>query len=51
LYDLSVVEIAETLNISEGAVKQHLSRARAALVKQLQLAPGQLPGPDAEEAR
>lgn len=39
LYDLSVAEIAGTLDISEGSVKQHLSRARTALVTQLELAP------------
>ena len=43
LYELSVAEIAETLEISEGSVKRHLSRARAVLVKQLHL--------DSEEER
>jgi RNA polymerase sigma factor (sigma-70 family) len=31
VYDLPIAEIAEVLACSEGAVKQHLSRARAAL--------------------
>ncbi len=44
LYDLSVAEVAETLGISEGSVKQHLSRARTVLVKQLQLDPGHAAG-------
>jgi RNA polymerase sigma-70 factor (ECF subfamily) len=39
IYDLSVAEVAETLDISEGSVKTHLSRARAVLVQQLQLDP------------
>ena len=43
LYDLSVAEIAETLEISDGSVKQHLSRARTALTRELHL--------DAEEER
>ena len=43
LYELPVAEIAETLEISQGSVKQHLSRARVALVVQL--------GLDAEEER
>lgn len=43
LYGLSVAEIAATLEISEGSVKQHLSRARAVLMKQLRL--------DSEEGR
>lgn len=47
LYDLSVAEVAETLDISEGSVKQHLSRARTVLVKQLHLDSGL----DAEEER
>jgi DNA-directed RNA polymerase specialized sigma24 family protein len=51
LYDLSVAEVAETLDISEGSVKQHLSRARGVLVKQLQLDSGQVSGLDAEEER
>jgi RNA polymerase sigma-70 factor (ECF subfamily) len=40
VYELSVAEIAATLDISEGSVKQHLSRARAVLIRQLQLDPG-----------
>ena len=63
LYELSVTEIAETLAISEGSVKQHLSRARASLVKQLHLEAGQvashisgrnsghISGPGSEEGR
>jgi RNA polymerase sigma factor (sigma-70 family) len=35
IYDLSVAEVAETLECSEGSVKIHLSRGRAALAKQL----------------
>jgi DNA-directed RNA polymerase specialized sigma24 family protein len=35
LYDLSVAEIAETLECSTGSVKSHLSRGRAALAKRL----------------
>ena len=31
VYELPIAEIAEVLDCSEGAVKQHLSRARAAL--------------------
>jgi RNA polymerase sigma factor (sigma-70 family) len=34
LYDLSVAEIAETLECSTGSVKVHLSRGRAALAQQ-----------------
>lgn len=51
LYDLSVAEVAQTLDISEGAVKQHLSRARAALVAQLDLDPGQATAVASEEER
>ncbi len=43
LYELSVAEIADTLEISEGSVKTHLSRARTVLIKELQL--------DSEEER
>jgi len=35
IYDMRVAEIAATLDISEGAVKQHLSRARHALAVML----------------
>ena len=37
LYELDVAEIARTLDITEGSVKQHLSRARARLVRELNL--------------
>jgi RNA polymerase sigma-70 factor (ECF subfamily) len=35
LYDLSIAEIAETMNVSEGSVKVHLTRARAVLAGRL----------------
>ncbi len=37
LYELDVGDIARTLEITEGSVKQHLSRARARLVRELSL--------------
>jgi RNA polymerase sigma factor (sigma-70 family) len=37
LYELDVADIARTLEITEGSVKQHLSRARARLVRELRL--------------
>ena len=37
VYELDLAEIAETLEISEGSVKQHLSRARARLARELRL--------------
>jgi RNA polymerase sigma-70 factor (sigma-E family) len=37
LFDLSVVDVAETLGIAEGTVKAHLHKARAALAKKLRL--------------
>ncbi len=37
VYELSVHDIAETLGCSEGTVKSHLSRARRAIVGQLDL--------------
>lgn len=37
VYELDISEIAETLEISEGSVKQHLSRARARLTHELHL--------------
>jgi DNA-directed RNA polymerase specialized sigma24 family protein len=37
LYELDVADIARTLNITEGSVKQHLTRARARLVQVLHL--------------
>jgi RNA polymerase sigma factor (sigma-70 family) len=35
LYDLAVADVAATLEMSEGTVKTHLSRARAALAQRL----------------
>jgi RNA polymerase sigma-70 factor (ECF subfamily) len=40
LYDLAVTDIATTLEMSEGSVKTHLSRARAALAERLTAAGG-----------
>ncbi|MDQ1605588.1 MAG: hypothetical protein QOE01_3436 [Actinomycetota bacterium] len=40
LYDLSVADIALTLNCSEGTVKVHLTRGRLALAKRLGTSPG-----------
>jgi RNA polymerase sigma factor (sigma-70 family) len=37
VYQLDIADIARTLEISEGSVKQHLSRARARLAQDLQL--------------
>ena len=37
LYQLDVADIARTLEITEGSVKQHLSRGRSRLVKELNL--------------
>jgi RNA polymerase sigma-70 factor (ECF subfamily) len=37
VYDMSIADIAATLDTSEGTVKQHLSRARAALASTLGL--------------
>jgi RNA polymerase sigma factor (sigma-70 family) len=37
VYDMPLAEIASTLGTSEGTVKQHLSRARAALARRLGL--------------
>jgi RNA polymerase sigma-70 factor (ECF subfamily) len=51
LYELSVSEIAETLEISEGSVKQHLSRARAVLIQQLHLDSRGVSEPVMEEER
>jgi RNA polymerase sigma factor (sigma-70 family) len=48
LYDLDVADIARTLEITEGSVKQHLSRARANLVVELNLTGEQRTAP-AEE--
>jgi RNA polymerase sigma-70 factor (ECF subfamily) len=35
LYDLSVAEVAQTLELSEGSVKTHLSRGRKTLAERL----------------
>jgi RNA polymerase sigma factor (sigma-70 family) len=35
LYDLAVTDVAATLELSEGSVKTHLSRARATLARRL----------------
>jgi RNA polymerase sigma-70 factor (ECF subfamily) len=42
LYQLDIADIARTLEITEGSVKQHLSRGRARLVRELNIsdAPG-----------
>lgn len=40
LYDLAVADIASTLEMSDGSVKTHLSRARAALARLLPAAGG-----------
>jgi RNA polymerase sigma-70 factor (ECF subfamily) len=37
LYQLDLADIARTLEIAEGSVKQHLARARARLVRDLNL--------------
>jgi RNA polymerase sigma-70 factor (ECF subfamily) len=37
LYELDVADIARTLELTEGSVKQHLLRARARLVRELNL--------------
>jgi RNA polymerase sigma-70 factor (ECF subfamily) len=49
LYDLDVADIARTLEITEGSVKQHLSRARARLVQELNLTEDSHPTAQAEE--
>ena len=49
LYNLDVADIARTLEITEGSVKQHLTRARARLVVELNLADGHQPKDSAEE--
>jgi len=56
LYDLGVVEVAATLEVSVGSVKVHLSRARATLRRALtaEADPGSLVGgvdPSEEEVR
>jgi RNA polymerase sigma factor (sigma-70 family) len=40
LYDLAVTDIAATLEMSEGSVKTHLSRARATLAQRLTIPGG-----------
>ena len=40
LYGLDVADIARTLEITEGSVSQHLSRARARLARELNLTDG-----------
>ena len=50
LYQLDVADIALTLEISEGSVKQHLTRARARLVRELGLTDEPAHAPTAEEA-
>lgn len=51
LYELDVTDIARTLEISEGSVKQHLARARARLVRELNLTedPAQADAPEEVE--
>ena len=56
LYDLGVVEIADTLEMSVGSVKVHLSRARASLRRALSpdddpRSPSGSVGPSDEEVR
>ena len=41
LYDLPLTDIASTLEMSEGSVKTHLSRARAALAQRLTVPGGE----------
>ncbi len=41
LYDLAVADVAATLEMSEGSVKTHLSRARAALAQRLTASGGE----------
>ena len=49
LYELDVGDIARTLEITEGSVKQHLSRARARLVRELNLTDERHPTQSTEE--
>jgi RNA polymerase sigma factor (sigma-70 family) len=42
LYDLSVADVAATLEVSEGSVKVHLSRARESLGRRLDADPGEV---------
>jgi RNA polymerase sigma-70 factor (ECF subfamily) len=49
LYQLEVADIARTLEITEGSVKQHLSRARARLARDLNLSDAPAGKPAAEE--
>jgi RNA polymerase sigma-70 factor (ECF subfamily) len=41
LYDMSVADVAATLEVSEGSVKVHLSRARESLARRLGASSGQ----------
>jgi RNA polymerase sigma-70 factor (ECF subfamily) len=43
VFDLSVADVAHTLEVSEGSVKVHLSRARHALAQRLRLPEEELP--------
>lgn len=43
LYDLPVADVAATLEVSEGSVKVHLSRAREAIGRRLGSDPEELP--------
>ena len=49
LYQLDVADIARTLEITEGSVKQHLSRGRARLVRELKLTDAPGPSEPVEE--
>jgi RNA polymerase sigma factor (sigma-70 family) len=49
LYGLDVADIARTLEITEGSVKQHLTRARARLVVELDLTDEHHEGQPAKE--
>lgn len=42
LFDLSVAEVAATLELREGSVKSHLARGRAALTQRLSSSEGEL---------
>jgi RNA polymerase sigma factor (sigma-70 family) len=51
LYGLDVADIADTLEITEGSVKQHLTRARARLVRDLNLIDPSAPATAPEEVQ